>query len=957
MKAFTEKRVSIVILLLSWVLAGGAPALAASVTPPHFSHTPGLYEQPFVLTIDSPEPQTVIRYTLDGSEPAADHGFVYFQGISIAHTACIRAAAFKSTTRSAVVTSTYLLNTSEAIRSLPILSLVGDEAETFYLPNGIGAIQGGVYTGNYVSWRPVSPGDYNFALQHGRAFERPVSAELILSDGSRAFQADCGIRINGSTYTRSRYRTSSKFSFRLYFRQDHGPKRLGYPLIPDAPVPDFDRIVLRAGQSDAVNPFLKDELGRRLQRDMSGDACLGTFVNLFINGHYQGYYNPVERIDEKMFQSRFGSDLSWDVVTQWRPEDDDYDWQPGDPVDRPYRFDVRDGDPNAMNALLDYALAHDLRSSEHYRHVADRVDIVQFIDYLILEGYLGHRDWPHNNWTAVGARSAGHLGQWRFYAWDLEHSFYESDVDSAFKTPSSGGDTQPVGILYEQLLVNDTFRRLFADRVQQHFFHGGALQASNVITRFDRLRAILAGVLPHMNTSIRDTWAHQRPGAALASLQDKGLCTLEGPRLYINDTPYDGQAVYAGDALTLQNPQDSGAIYYTLDGTDPFDWPSEARSDGSDPDEGYAHAQRGYATYEYWLDVPGSRISDLTAHPAFPAEPTGTETLTRFESPVRWADNYGARIYGYLYPPETGDYVFWITSDNDGELHLSSTADPAGKVRIATVSGWTSPQQWDKYPSQQSAPIRLKAGRRYAIEALYKEANGGDHVAVAWQGPGLSQQVIDGQYLSPADEAWTTGPETATPVLAPAALEYAGEPIPPAERTTINARTFDGQSWSARTQAVFTTGSFLWINEVMSHNVAMIGDPNDPAESPDWIELYNPTDTVVDLAGLCITDDLRTPLKSRLPAGLTIAPHDFLLLWADGDPQQGTRHLSFKLDRQGEPVGIYDPHARQWIDLVHVPALGPDQSFARHPDGAETWTLCPHPSPGRPNSDGCTGRL
>ena len=32
---------------------------------------------------------------------------------------------------------------------------------------------------------------------------------------------------------------------------------------------------------------------------------------------------------------------------------------------------------------------------------------------------------------------------------------------------------------------------------------------------------------------------------------------------------------------------------------------------------------------------------------------------------------------------------------------------------------------------------------------LHKEGSGGDNVAVAWQGPGITQQVIAGNYLSP----------------------------------------------------------------------------------------------------------------------------------------------------------------------------------------------------------------
>ncbi len=970
MKAFTEKRVLgaisrarscaglLVGMLLVCASVGAHSCLADTLAPPRFSHARGFYDQPFVLTLSIDNPQAGIRYTTDGSEPTAQHGLVYADDIPVSETTCVRAVAFRvGYETSPVVTATFVLNASDAIKSLPVLSLVGDEDEVFYMPNGICAIHGGVYTDNYVSWRPAEAGDYNYALEHGRDFEREISVELLLSDGSGGFQADCGIRVNGSTYTRSRYHTNSKFSFRLYFRSDYGPKRLDYPLIADAPVPGFDRVVLRAGQSDAVNPFIKDELGRRLQRDMSDIACLGTFVNLFINGEYGGYYNPVERIDEKMFQSRFDRHEPWDVVTQWRPEDDDYDWQPGEPVNRRYRFDVRDGDPNAMNDLLDYVIGHDLRVLEHYREVARRLDIVQFIDYLILEGYLAHRDWPHNNWTAAREKSGSDLGKWRFYAWDLEHSFYDSDVDNPFKTPSSGGNTQPLGILYEQLLPNEEFRQCFADRVQKHFFNGGALQASNVIGRFEELRSVMSGVLPNMNTSIRDTWAVQRPTAVLASLKSKDLFAFEGPRIRINDDYFEGQTVQNGDVLTLENPGGSGVALYTLDGSDPRVSMLGRSSDEADPsrpsDERMAEADRGTVTYEYWLDIPGSNVTDLTSYPGFPGEPMGTESLDRFESPVRWADDYGGRLYGYLYPPVTGNYTFWVASDNDGELYLSSDADPANRAMIAYVSGWTSPQEWDKYPSQKSASIRLEAGKRYAIEALYKEANGGDHVAVAWQGPGLDRQVIDGQYLSPADEVWTSPPicDATDIMISPHALTYAGESILLSERTVVKARILDEGIWSGLTEGVFTTGRFLRINEVMSHNVTTIAGPNDPNEYPDWIELFNPTDTLVDLGALYITDDARTQMKFRLSPGLTIEPHGFLLLWADGHTEEGPTHLSFKLAREGEALGIYDAHTSQWIDFILIPALGPDQSFGRRPDGGETWTIDSHPTPAHPNAD------
>ena len=68
---------------------------------------------------------------------------------------------------------------------------------------------------------------------------------------------------------------------------------------------------------------------------------------------------------------------------------------------------------------------------------------------------------------------------------------------------------------------------------------------------------------------------------------------------------------------------------------------------------------------------------------------------------------------GWLVPPITGDYVFWIASDNNGELWLSSDDDPANKVVVCHVPGWASPREWDKYQEQKSEVILLVAGQAY----------------------------------------------------------------------------------------------------------------------------------------------------------------------------------------------------------------------------------------------------
>jgi hypothetical protein len=151
--------------------------------------------------------------------------------------------------------------------------------------------------------------------------------------------------------------------------------------------------------------------------------------------------------------------------------------------------------------------------------------------------------------------------------------------------------------------------------------------------------------------------------------------------------------------------------------------------------------------WEYWIELPGREIGDLLRDRRFPLQPSGSQTLERFETPAQWADHYGARLRGYLQPDRTGDYTFWIAADDEGELWLSESADPSRKKRICRTEVFTLPQQWDLNPSQKSAPVRLIGGRKYYIEALHKEGGGGDCLSVAWEGPGRAREVIGEGHL------------------------------------------------------------------------------------------------------------------------------------------------------------------------------------------------------------------
>jgi uncharacterized protein len=162
----------------------------------------------------------------------------------------------------------------------------------------------------------------------------------------------------------------------------------------------------------------------------------------------------------------------------------------------------------------------------------------------------------------------------------------------------------------------------------------------------------------------------------------------------------------------------------------------------------------GSITAEGFGGIPGSSVADLTGNANFPNNPSITVQLGSFEIPENLGDQYGVRIRGYICAPQTGNYTFYIASDEQSELWLSTDDNPANKVRIAFLNSPVAPRTWTAFASQKSAPITLIAGARYYIEALHKENAGNDNLAIGWVKPdGTGDGPIPGNYLSP----WVSG--------------------------------------------------------------------------------------------------------------------------------------------------------------------------------------------------------
>lgn len=508
-----------------WTASAPEDQPGQGVSPLLFSTPRGFYSGSVSLTISTTTPGAQIKYTTDGTAPTDTNGTIYSGTINISANSVVRARGFKSAfLDSATQTHTYLMNASNTVKSLPAISIVGDPGESIYEPNGIMAIVGGEYVPEedwYTVWKPLNGGDYNNPIQRGDAYERPVSFELIYPLDNSGTQEDCGIRVQGSDWHRARYYRAadwtgctgddlnySKFSFRLAFRREYGAKQLDFPMFAGMASNQNDQITLRGGHNDTCDPFIKDELSRRLHADMGAVAAKGSTAHLFINGVYKGFYNPVGRLDEAFFQEQTNSNEGWDVITSGSA--------------------VRDGDDVSWNELLTFAQTQDLSIPAKYDEMAAMLDVDAFIDYLIVELFTNNADWPNINWISARERSA--TGKWRFFVWDSEFAFREAYLNRiAFdEYPQNRGDglngeETEIAWVYRALRQNSQFDTRFDQRIKVHLFGAGALAPTNLAARFTELKNEMAMSIPSMDTFIVDDFMTDRYAVFLNACQTQGL--------------------------------------------------------------------------------------------------------------------------------------------------------------------------------------------------------------------------------------------------------------------------------------------------------------------------------------------------------------------------------------------------------------------------------------------------
>jgi hypothetical protein len=522
-----------------------------------------------------------IRYTTDGTDPTETTGTLYAGPITLTppadHKSALiyKARGFKAgLLKSDPKTHSYLLDLDARLKGVPAMIFTGNAGQTFYAPNGILAIVGGTTGGDWIQNGPFS---YNIVINHGDDVERQCLAEYYYPDGKDGWREEIGIRPASSPYSRPHIHLlhtadspwqrndSEKISFNLYWRGDYGNDTVKDDnFIPGNDVTEYSRLRIRAGKNDISNPFILDEMSRRLFRDMGWVQPTGSINTLYVNGSFKGMFNACERLRGKTFAIHYRTTNDFDVR---------------------YIGEMVDGDATFWNSMQT-ALSKTMVGAAgltNYQDIQNYLDVTNVADYFLHNIYINNNDWPNNNWAAQRERTPA--GRYRMTEWDCEGAFglfgqgitYNTIDDKLLNQSTECGD------IFKKLYASPEFKLLVADRIQKHMFNGGVLDDRGANDHFQQVVSSLAAQVTPLISYIENGAqldlhlynAHIDPnngrraylfGTAAGNFRAKGLW----PGTLAPTFSQFGGIVPAGYQLTLSmNAPAGAAIYYTLDGSDP----------------------------------------------------------------------------------------------------------------------------------------------------------------------------------------------------------------------------------------------------------------------------------------------------------------------------------------------------------------------------------------------------
>ncbi len=438
----------------------------------------GFFSGPQKLTLTNNEPNSVLRYTIDGTNPTSTSP-EYVDTIEINQTTVIKAQSFSND--AAILTGKMNFNTYfiDEDFSLPVFSVAADQVIELANGNGplipIGSLE---YFNKNKQREAKAFGSLNRHGQDSWALDHR-SLDWVTRDEMGYSKAVIAPLFNYSD--RNEYQ---KFMFR-----NSGDDN--YPAIDDA--------------DHEGSTHIRDEYVQQLSQDggMQLDSRNNERVVLFLNGQYWGVYGMRERPVDHDYTDEYYNQGKYDIqyLSTWGDTEIEY------------------GGPQAETDwinLRDFILSSDMSDPANYKIAHDSIDMLSLIDYMIVNLTVVASDWLNYNtgwWRGLNP-NGGHQ-KWGYILWDLDATFdYYINYSGV---PNTDPDAVPcdleeiadfmdfffffaedVGqhekIFLKLLDENETFKQLYYSR--QADMMNTVYSCENMITTLDSMLAIIEPEMP-----------------------------------------------------------------------------------------------------------------------------------------------------------------------------------------------------------------------------------------------------------------------------------------------------------------------------------------------------------------------------------------------------------------------------------------------------------------------------
>ena len=807
--------------------------------------------------------------------------------------------------------------------TIPIISIVGDDK---YYNDPMWGIDTEGTNGKVGNGR-------DDAVNWNMAWDRPVNFSFISPEGEMLFNQDVMTNVSGGWSRKDSPRSFKLKSNKVFDGLNH----LDYSFFPQKPYIRSKALLVRNGGNDNWSRFKDPAMTTIVSRSgIDVDVQSTLQVAEYINGEFRGVMNLRETNNDKF------------VYANWGYDDEEIDYFEN--------FKFSNGTSEAWNHLME--LSERINDNGVYDEVKTLLDIDEFTNYMAVELYLGNSDWPNNN--VKGYRSQKD-GRFRFILFDLDQIFnYWCDMDR-ISTLDTKFYYEPLVTLFRNLLRNDEYRKKFIDTF---CIIGGSVFKSERVTELvneiaDSMRPMqeLEGHSPDGSANEIKEVMQTRFDEALYQLEEYepsqigGLtrqtvllgADTEGAHIFLNgiDLPYADFKGYLFQPVKLEAKAPAG---YRFAG-----WSAGAGT-ASNCLIGTSDTWKYYDKGEPASNWYSSNFSDnawASGQAPLGYKMTGVTTTVSYgsDSENKNPTTYFRKTVNLSSAPSNNDRFLLNYQVDDGFI-VYVNGQEAGRFNMP--DGYVD---FTSYSTSYAGDTPL-AGTLELSPSLFKSGNN----LIAVELHNISATSSD---LFWAAELFTTvgsaseGLVSTEPVIN---LPASGDPSLIACFVPLSDNELVEQHVSPLRVNEVSADNSVYVNEWFKHN--------------DWFEIYNTTDTDLDVAGLYISDDEDNPLKYQIPTGgvmnTMIPAGGHRIIWADEMDPVSQLHTNFKLKNDDDQVILIcssddfvannadyfnqHPEMKDFADGIIYKTHRGDQSVGRYPDGSNSFYKMYRPTIEHPNA-------